>query len=118
MTTDRLCALSSLTEKARALTNAAAELMDADALVKPSDMDSSEFDRKAKAWEVLRTHDTCGWLLLTLLDIFEHMDAEINGAELDEMNAQKSDGIPGTETTPPEKMRKCAEIVTLWGCVA
>lgn len=103
MTTDRLCTLSSLTEKARALTNAAAELMDADALVKPSDMDSSEFDRKAKAWEVLRTHDTCGWLLLTLLDIFEHMDAEINGAELDEMNAQKSDGIQGTETTPPKK---------------
>ena len=103
MTTDRLCTLSSLTEKARALTNAAAELMDADALVKPSYMDSGNYDQKAKAWDVLRTHDTCGFLLFTLLDILERIDAEINGAELDEMNAQKSDGIQSTETTPPKK---------------
>lgn len=103
MTTDRLCTLSSLTEKARALTNAAAELMDADALVKPSYMDSGSYDQKAKAWDILRTHDTCGFLLFTLLDILERMDAEINAAELDEMNAQKPDGIPDTETAAPKK---------------
>lgn len=103
MTTDRLCELTDLTEKARHMTRAAAELMQADSLISCNDLHDGDEQKQLKIWDLLRTHDTCASLLFSLLDIFDRLDTEIDGAEQDEMNAKKPDGIQSTETTPPKK---------------
>lgn len=85
MTDNRLCALTDLTEKARSIAKAAAELMLSDELIDADDIDSKDEKRQLSVWEVLRTHNTCGSLLHVLLDLFDRMDAELDGADRDEL---------------------------------
>ena len=122
MNAERLCTLTDLNDKARSLAKAAAELMQADKLFSTSDLHTNDQQKQLELWDLLRLHDTCGSLLFSLIDIFDRVDGQLD-AEDEERTAagattEKPDRIQGTETTPPEKLRKCAEIVTLWGCVA
>ncbi len=103
MTTDRLCELTDLTEKARHMTRAVAELMQADSLLSCDDLHTDNKQKQLELWDLLRTHDTCASLLFSLLDIFDRLDTEIDGAAQDEMNAKKQNGIPDTETATPKK---------------
>lgn len=80
MMQDRICELSSSTEKARGVATAVAELMDCEALVNPRFMDSEKWHERSKAYEVLRNHDTCGSLILVLLDILNLIDKQIDAA--------------------------------------
>ena len=129
MAEDRLSNITYLNQKARAIVKAAAELMQADALINPESMNDQSTEKKLQIWDVLRTHDTCGYLLFSLMDICDSIDAELDAAEVEEMAAaqldqkqcaldaemlctaicpqrMKPDGIQTEKRTPPET---CAE---------
>lgn len=109
MAEDRLSNITYLNQKARAIVKAAAELMQADALINPEDLGDQSTQKKLQIWDILRTHDTCGYLLFSLMDICDSIDAELDAAEVEEMaaaQAKKPDGIQTEKRTPPET---CAE---------
>lgn len=85
MTTDRLDTLTELTEKARHIVTAAAELMLSDELLDAGDLNSESEEKQLKIWDLLRMHNTCGSLLHTLLDVFDRIDAELYGAGRDRL---------------------------------
>ena len=100
MAEDRLSNITYLNQKARAIVKAAAELMQADTLISPEDLGDRSTQKKLQIWDVLRTHDTCGYLLFSLMDICDSIDAELDAAEVEEMaaaQAKKPAGIQDTE---------------------
>ncbi len=111
-----LCDLSYLNDNAQGLAKSLYELGLCDDLMNPEDAHSRDEKRMLKVYELLRLHNTSSRLVCVLSDTLDSIREAIE--RLDAATVEKPDGIPGTETTPPEKLRKCAEIVTFWGCVA
>lgn len=87
MAEDRLSNITYLNQKARAIVNAAAELMRAHALISPEDIGDRSIQKKLQIYDVLRTHDTCGYWLFSIMDICDSIDAELDAAEVEEMAA-------------------------------
>ena len=109
MAEDRLSNITYLNQKARAIVKAAAELMQADALINPEDMGDQSTQKKLQIWDILRTHDTCGYLLFSLMDICDSIDAELDAAEVEEMAAARAKNPAGIQTDTAAPPETCAE---------
>ena len=78
-----------MTDNAQGVVKALYELAQCDDLISTADMDAST-DRKLKAYDLLRTHDTCAHLVCVLSDTLDCIMKELD----------RLDGIQLTEPAP------------------
>ena len=74
---DVQCNITYMTENAQGVVKALYELAQCDDLIGTDDMESSIYERKAKAFDLLRTHDTCARLVCVLSDTLESIIKEL-----------------------------------------
>lgn len=90
--TDVQCNITYMTDNAQGVVKALYDLAQCDDLIGTDDLNSSIYERKAKAYDLLRTHDTCSRLVCVLSDTLDGIMKELD--RLDEIEIQT--GTPGT----------------------
>ena len=97
---DALSNLAYLNDNAQGLAKSLYELTLCDDLMEPEDMNSRDFERASKVWELLRLHNASSRLVCILSDTLDSIGKELE--RLDAATVEKPDGIPGKKNTTPE----------------
>lgn len=75
---DVQCKITYMTDNAQGVVKALYELAQCDDTISEDDLNSSIYERKAKAYDLLRTHDTCACLVCVLSDTLKSIQKELD----------------------------------------
>lgn len=93
--TDVQCNITYMTDNAQGVVKALYDLSLCDDIINQEDLNSSIYERKAKAYDLLRTHDTCARLVCVLSDTLESIMKELDRLD----GIQLAEPAPAAEPT-------------------